>query len=235
MDAPQSKPVASTVEKQKQKTIPPKKTRTNVLPDSTSASSSDIRTSAGCKPIQSTWLSSAADTYTEPPIIPVYTKISARLLNNLTNDSAEPMAVAMVRQNWNGLDIEGAKLLGRFSVNPAKQDRLLIDFQTLVLANGTEVPISAYAEDSSDGQIGLKAKVDSHVGATILKILGQTAGAVISLATYDQTRGVSGKVYDATAGQALNNLPVDSISMVGEATDFRLVFRKSVSSKKGFL
>ena len=77
----------------------------------------------------------------------------------ITNDTPGPV-VAQIRS----APFKGARLLGRFQ-NNLNNSHLLVQFNAMVLPDGTEVPVSAYAVDARRKSLAVRTHLDRRLFA----------------------------------------------------------------------
>jgi len=160
--------------------------------------------------------------------IPVHTHLQAKLLDAVSNNGMDATVVAEIIED----PLKGAKVIGNARFMIENPNPVWVEFHTLSI-NGTETAISAYAL-GSHGETGLSAKVDLRLGSQFLKLIGDTAGAILSLSSYkNDIHGLGGRVYETTVGKTLKGLPYEPHIWIEAKTDFRLVFRKSAEIPKG--
>ena len=161
---------------------------------------------------------------------PIQTTFRVCLTDEVSNmNYQQDVIVELVPMYNTSPRLKNAKFSGSFRVLQQKKDRLYIDFHALILENGQEIPISGYALDATDQNVGLKAKVDSKVAENILKMVGETAAAVVSAASYTSTYGMAGKVIEQTAGKKVEALETESVVSVAKGTYATLKLSKPFS------
>lgn len=164
-------------------------------------------------------------------LFPIQTSFKIRLVDDVSNMNAQQDVIAELIQDNGVTQLKSARLLGSFRVMQ-KGNRMYLDFHTLVLSNGTEIPISGYAVDATDKKLGLIAHVDDKVGENILKIVGQTASALLSAATLQSTNGISGQVIDKTAAKHIDAIDTDSVVTLMKGTLAFVKLSKALSIPK---
>ncbi|WLS01366.1 DotG/IcmE/VirB10 family protein [Shinella sumterensis] len=107
--------------------------------------------------------------------------VFARTVNASDSDTPGPVVVEIMKQG----PLYRARLLGQFSQNK-NTSALIVEFNRMVLADGREVAVSAYAVDSRRGSIALTSGVDKRwverygprLAGAFIDGLGSTLGRV---------------------------------------------------------
>jgi hypothetical protein len=178
---------------------------------------------------ESAYIVNWAEPETESILIPMRTQLQAVLLDRISNIDFKKQVVAEVVRDHISKDGDvlikkGSFFSGNFRVYDSKPNRAYVQFSKLIYSNGAQQNISAFAKDSSDNLTGLFAKVDHKAGENILKAIGESASAVMSALTYQQTGGLSKTIIDSTAGKQLEKMETDSVVTVEKGRFFTLVF-----------
>lgn len=167
--------------------------------------------------------------------IPIRSVISAVSLDTLSNTDFQKEVLVRVMSNFTNKDqtapIKNATLIGNFQVTSSVPDRIFIRFHTIVYEDGKDDRISAFAKDASDGKRGLKAKVDYRPSETILKTIYESAKALLAVATYEQTGGLSGKLLEASSAKQIDGIETNTIVTLQKETFFNVVFDRPIQLK----
>ena len=123
----------------------------------------------------------------------------------ITNDSETPgPVVAEIRRG----PLEGARLIGGFQANQ-NNTHLIVQFNSAVLPDGTQIPVSAYAVDAREKSLAVRTDLDrrllaryaprvaaafvtglgealSDTGSTLVDLGGGVAGITRPQATFEQ-------------------------------------------------
>ena len=181
---------------------------------------------------KSVWVESSGEIEKETDLIPAQTKILCKL-NTDTMSSYKGFSVTgQVLQDVGKSKLKGSLIVGKIKGVSASKKRVFIDFNSIVTQSGKEHSITSYAIDQVDNHPGLKAQVDGKEGLVFLKILGETATSVLSIATELDASGFSGDIVDATSGSVLDSLDTEKEFLVEEGTYFYLVFQKPAFLEK---
>ena len=164
--------------------------------------------------------------------VPIQTVFRVKSLDEISNLNYQQDAVFALLNDGGNPKLKDARLLGTYKVYAQQKNRMYVDFHTIILNDGSEFKISGYAVDVTDQKAGILAIVDDHTGANILKILGETASAIVSAATYQQSGGAVGKIIDKTAGASLNNLEIENLVTVQKDTVSLLKLSRQFSFPK---
>lgn len=101
----------------------------------------------------------------------------ARIITSTDSDTAGPVVAEITQQG----PLYRARLIGRFKEN-ATRSALIVEFDRLVFADGTQTSVSAYAVDASSGALGVRSDIDHRyflryaplLAASFIEGLGST-------------------------------------------------------------
>lgn len=101
----------------------------------------------------------------------------ARTINSTDSDTAGPVIAEIIKQG----PLYKARLIGGFKEN-ATNNALVVEFERLVFADGTQTPVSAYAVDASTASLGVKTDIEHRyflryaplIAASFIEGLGST-------------------------------------------------------------
>lgn len=79
----------------------------------------------------------------------------ARIINSTDSDTAGPVIAEIAKQG----PLYRARLIGSIKEN-ATRNALVVEFDRLIFADGTQTAISAYAVDASSASLGVKSDID---------------------------------------------------------------------------
>jgi hypothetical protein len=178
---------------------------------------------------QAIWVTPVGESLPETARIPARTQLVAKLSSNLINTNYNDEVVASITSDYQDSGLKNSTIIGRYKINPKHLDRVFINFHTLISTSGREQIIKATALDRGNGELGLTAKVDDKTSENILKVIGDTATAIIGVATYAETAGLSGRILDQTAGKQLDNIDTNAVVSIEKGTRFKVVFDRPLN------
>jgi len=149
-------------------------------------------------------------------IIPITTKLRARLIQPIENSNTK--VFAKITSDYKTISLKGATIIGRITSIENKDNRIIVDFHTINI-NGESHSINASAYQGN--KEGLNAFIDSKTVNNIFKYTASTLKDVTALASNSVTYGLSGKVLDTTVGDNIDKIETDA-SVKVNVTDFQL-------------
>jgi hypothetical protein len=162
-------------------------------------------------------------------LVPIRTQLSATLIEDVSNIDYSKEVAAVVNDDYEDIELRDATIIGNFRVYKRKKERVYIKFHTLLLDNGKkEIKINAHAVSSFDQHDGLLAVVDKKQTENVLKIIGETAAAVVAASTYTQTAGLSGRIVDKTLVKEIDKLEIEALVSVSKGTNFNLFLDRAL-------
>jgi intracellular multiplication protein IcmE len=170
----------------------------------------------------------------------------ARTVNASDSDTPGPVVAEIFQRG----PLYRARMLGSFQQN-RNTNALIVEFSRLVMADGTEVPISAYAVDGAKGSIAVKSDVDhrwlarygprlagafiSGLGETMSRpsqeiIIGNNSTTVVDRETElkDALYAGAGRVGDQLASEIEDMAPSGPLVKLGSGYTIGVLFMQGV-------
>lgn len=177
----------------------------------------------------------------------------ARTVNASDSDTPGPVVAEIFQKG----PLYRARMLGSFQQN-RNTNALIVEFSRLVMADGTEVPISAYAVDGAKGSIAVKSDVDhrwlarygprlagafiSGLGETMSRpsqeiIIGNNSTTVVDRETElkDALYAGAGRVGDQLASEIEDMAPSGPLVKLGSGYTIGVLFMQGVPNVQGTL
>ena len=202
---------------------------------------------AGAAPGQAAGGEAPLTTYTPPPsayMLMAGTIIPGTLITGVNSD-LPGQVVAQVRQNvydsvsGNYLLVpQGARLIGEYGgAVGAGRDRINVYWKRMILPNGVSVNLGSMASVDSGGYVGLRDKVNDHMGSMLNAVILSSALAYgVAMASGDGSvvKDSDGNVTETAKQSAVRDIS-DNISDIGsKIVDKQLGMAPTIIIRPGF-
>ena len=158
--------------------------------------------------------------------IPMTSVLKVRLVNSISNVYNEK-AIVIIDQDISGTtrSIKNAKIIGQIST-VKNQNKLYIQFTSLILADGTELEINAHAIDYSN-ESGVQAKVNDKTGEDFSKTVISGATAIFSSAVDSATRGLGSQIVNKAGTKISNEIDAERVVSLEANSRFKVFIDKA--------